>query len=461
MDALRHILVSLSRLRKIRFFLSVDAVVPFARSFCLEISKARVRKVLTTASLLIVFSLGFSTRAVATAYLFTTIDVPGADYSDGGVHALGINDAGQVVGFFAQITGPGSFSTFGFELNGMTYTTLQPAGARAASAYGINNAGQIVGYLQYPGLDSHGFLLNGSTYTTFDAPGAVYTAANGINDAGQIVGYFGPGSSSQAFVFYGSTFTTLNVPGAVPTGFTEAFSINNLGQVVGFYSDGSTDHGFLKTGETYTTFDVPGAIVTEALGINDAGQVIGEFNDGLHSYGFLLSGTTYTQIDVPGSSYTDAFGINFAGQIVGSFGDDSGSHGFLATPISLETQITMQGTPLVTATIFGSATLDVSTVDPTALRLGPNQASPDPDLANPAVITDMNGDGLPDLVVWFRDQDTGLSPGASQACFSGSMSGQAFLACDAIVKPGCGLGFELAPVLPALLWLRGRRRRKA
>lgn len=452
-------------LRKIRFLPSAHALLPCAGSFRLEISKGRVHTVCTAAFILIVFSLGFSAQATAASYLFTTIDVPGADYYDGGVRANGINDAGQVVGQFRQFTDPTctgvgcNFSTVGFELSGATYTTLLPASATAASAGGINNADQVVGYFQFPTIDDHGFLWDGSTYTTVDVPGAVDTVASGINDAGQVVGYFDgsdPGSqASQAFVFDGSTFTTLNVPGADPTAFTGAFSINSVGQVVGSFSDGSgTYHGFLKTGEAYTTLDVPGAVYTLAQGINNTGQIVGESYEGSHIvHGFLRSGTTYSQIYVPGASFTNATGINSPGQIVGTFGDASGSHGFVATPISMESQIT--GRSLVAVTIFGSSGVDVTTLDSTTLRLGPTPASPD----YPAVVTDVNGDGVPDLVAWFRYQDTGLSPGASQACFSGNMSGQTFLACDPIVNAGCGLGFELAPILPPLLWLRGRKRR--
>ena len=112
-------------------------------------------------------------------------------------------------------------------------------------------------------------------------------------------------------------------------------------------------------------------------------------------------------------------------------------------------------------TIFGSTSLAVTTLDAIALRLGPNQASPDPDFANPALIEDVNGDGVPHLVVLFRYKDTGLSSTASQACFTGSLTGQSFLSCDPIVElPSCGLGCEPALILPSLLWLRGRRRRR-
>jgi len=284
-----------------------------------------------------------------------------------------------------------------------------------------------------------------------------------------VVGYFYDASGRHGYVYDGTTFTTLN-HGSVIGMF--AFGINNADQIVGWFFDNpSTSHGFLYDGTTHTTLDAPGStggalggVETSAQGINSAGEIVGWFFNGSREVGFLKSGAIYTELDIPGiTGGTSAYGINSGDQIVGSIAVPSSSGtslGFLATPISVQTQIAMPSTSQVKATIFGSATLDVTTLDPTTLRMGPNQAVPDPDLSNPAVVEDVNGDGIADLIVTFREQDTGLSAGASQGCFTGSMSGQAFLACDAIIKPsGCGLGFELAPVLPALLWLRNPRRR--
>src|SRR5262249_7724972 len=79
--------------------------------------------------------------------------------------------------------------------------------------YGINNAGQIVGVFA-DGTGVHSFLKDGATFTTIDVPGAVFTGANGINDAGQIVGGFNDvGEEDHGFLKDGATFTTIDVPG--------------------------------------------------------------------------------------------------------------------------------------------------------------------------------------------------------------------------------------------------------
>jgi probable HAF family extracellular repeat protein len=62
-------------------------------------------------------------------------------------------------------------------------------GARSTSAQGINDAGQIVGFF-IDSTGNHGFLDTGGSFTTIDVPGTSFTIANGINDAGQIVGTF-------------------------------------------------------------------------------------------------------------------------------------------------------------------------------------------------------------------------------------------------------------------------------
>jgi uncharacterized membrane protein len=98
--------------------------------------------------LLLIVGLIVCTPATATAELmFTTIGAPGASSTD----ARGINDAGQIVGSFANATGVHGF------LNTGVFTTFDPPGARATQTFSINDAGQIVGFF-FDGTSTHGFL---------------------------------------------------------------------------------------------------------------------------------------------------------------------------------------------------------------------------------------------------------------------------------------------------------------
>ena len=84
-------------------------------------------------------------------YDYTTIDVPGSTYS----LASGINDAGQIVGWYVD----GALTSHGFLLDvDGSYTTLDPPDSNFTNAFAINRAGQIVGLYASAFGGNHGFL---------------------------------------------------------------------------------------------------------------------------------------------------------------------------------------------------------------------------------------------------------------------------------------------------------------
>jgi hypothetical protein len=123
-------------------------------------------------------------------------------------------------------------------------------------------------------------------------------------------------------------------------------------------------------------------------------------------------------------------------------------------------------TGTVAIAILGSASLDVQDVDGTTLAFGPNGAPPTHDLADPGRFEghteeDTDEDGYLDLVSHHRIPETGIAFGDASACVTGEMlGGEPFEGCDSIkTTPLCGIGFELAFLLPPLMWMYGRRRR--
>src|SRR5947208_1074708 len=133
-----------------------------------------------------------------------------------------------------------------------TYATLDnPSEASTTQPLGINAAGQIVGwYANASG--THGFLYSGGTYTTLDNPLAISgTFAYGINDAGQIVGTYQDSSGRyHGFLYSSGTYVPLDDPLAAPSGSssgTFAYGINNSGQFVGQYFNNTGGHGFLAS----------------------------------------------------------------------------------------------------------------------------------------------------------------------------------------------------------------------
>jgi probable HAF family extracellular repeat protein len=85
----------------------------------------------------------------ASAFTFTTIDVPGATFTG----ASGINDHGQIVGFYDDVSG----TEHGFLLDRGIFTTIDVPGATSTHALGINAHAQIVGLFTDAGGTVHGF----------------------------------------------------------------------------------------------------------------------------------------------------------------------------------------------------------------------------------------------------------------------------------------------------------------
>lgn len=276
---------------------------------------------------------------------FTRIDAPGAAFTVG----RAVNSGGAVAGWFF------SGGRHGFLLSNGTLTQIDfnSDPNRNTTALGINDAGDIVG--GYSGTDgrTHGYLLSGGTYTTLDPSGAVFTVARAINSRGDIVGFFFDNSGLHGFLTNASTltsFTTINFPAAVAT---QATGLNDAGDIVGLYLDTSGGiHGFLLSGGKFTSFDVPGALATLAWGINNVGQIVGfDQRGGIPSltepvfpapraalHGFLLSGGQFIPVDVSGVGggiNTCVFGINSTGVIVGQYdGTDGVTHAFVGVPIA-------------------------------------------------------------------------------------------------------------------------------
>jgi hypothetical protein len=108
----------------------------------------------------------------------------------------------------------------------------------------------------------------------------------------------------------------------------------------------------------------------------------------------------------------------------------------------------------IAVAILGSRSFDVADVDVRSLAFGPAGASAERVRQRNA--RDENGDGFPDLVVRFRNHETGVALGDRKVCLVGeTLAGVPFAGCVAIPKlRDCGRGFELALLLPPLLWVR-------
>jgi probable HAF family extracellular repeat protein len=188
--------------------------------------------------------------------------------------ANGINDFGQIVGV--------ANGSQAFLYSGGSYTALN---IPYSAAYGINDRGQVVGYYFQP--TTSGFIYSAGSLTSLNVPSASATFATGINNLGQVVGWYSS-AGDHGFLYSNGTYTYLNDPLST-TNVTVATGINDLGQIVGYYYGNATGnyydgnnqyHGFLYSNGKYTTLDDPLSNGnTFAWGINDLGQIAGRFDE--------------------------------------------------------------------------------------------------------------------------------------------------------------------------------------
>src|SRR5256712_3698516 len=127
-----------------------------------------------------------SARADERSFVFSSIDVPGATFTQ----AFGINAGGEVVGVYRDATG----KQHGFLRSGETFTSIDFPGAAATDARGISPGGDIVGtYRQAgePGVNFHGYLLTRQgEFFHVDFPGHINTVLQRILADGTILGCY-------------------------------------------------------------------------------------------------------------------------------------------------------------------------------------------------------------------------------------------------------------------------------
>jgi hypothetical protein len=108
----------------------------------------------------------------------------------------GVNDRGQIAGFFNPTSGaPSGVQTEGFVIMGGTVTALNFPDATVTMALGVNNHGEVVGsYMDSTGTHGFTWTKQGGFVTIDDVNGIVNgmssTTVNGVNDQGDLVGFY-------------------------------------------------------------------------------------------------------------------------------------------------------------------------------------------------------------------------------------------------------------------------------
>lgn len=257
------------------------------------------------------------------------IDVPVANT---GTVPRGIDAPGDMVGKYFDSVNPNQ--THGFLLSASgAFTpidvTLDGAISGTTVANGLNNVGQIVGFYAAPtsviGCGAtlvpvpHGFLRNpDGSFTPIDFPSATATDPRAIDDTGNIVGLYVTVPSSNTTCSAATlvnvhgfirdpkgNYTTFDAPASTGATNTFVFRSNDAGDMAGVYATGTATLGellkdtpapsgvpnfVLLTNGSFTSFDVIiGGLNVEGttLGINPRGNIVGVYTDTIGDHGFF------------------------------------------------------------------------------------------------------------------------------------------------------------------------------
>ncbi len=167
----------------------------------------------------------------------TAIAYPGHDDTD----VFGINDLGEVVGSYIDLTVPGA-PQIGFfrDANGAYHTFNLPNGG-SFQPVGVNNSGEIVGTYQDSSYHSSPALYNNGVLTILPRsggqfpPNPIYEVL-GINNAGQILLLDGALAPPHGYEILNpdSTLTPVDINFPSSWYYASFSGINDAGQLVGF-----------------------------------------------------------------------------------------------------------------------------------------------------------------------------------------------------------------------------------
>jgi len=219
-----------------------------------------------------------------------------------------VNNAGAVVGHCGHdASAPGLFAFVAQPATGHLALLAVP-GAQTTWGYGLNDDGQVVGFYankppggccNLPLTWLHGFTYDPETddYVQFDHPLASavggWTWLQGINNRGQIVGHYNTVRNlpweQYAFLYDHGVFADIAVPGANQTHIT---GLNDHGEVLG-WSDACDQSlcPFLYEHGMYTAIVLPlppnaprpdhlpagNARLSRIAGLNEAGEFVGTY----------------------------------------------------------------------------------------------------------------------------------------------------------------------------------------
>ena len=242
-----------------------------------------------------------------------------------------VNDAGQIVGTIADISGDDH--PFFWEAGALTFLPLPDNTGRAAAAQ-ISETGRIIGWATPTGqFVARALVWDDLERTDIGTLGGDDAGAMGVSPDGErVVGWARPtagdilsGIGFRGFLWDGSSMRDL---GYLPVGhWSQASDVNDAGQIIGLSGSKNDmsqavlfdpEQGVIHLGTL-------GGLGSGANAINASGGVVGQsytgavFNNFLVEHGFLWVDGGMTDLGVlPGDDSSWAEGLNDAGVVVGT-----------------------------------------------------------------------------------------------------------------------------------------------
>ncbi|MDD4117560.1 MAG: MBG domain-containing protein, partial [Kiritimatiellae bacterium] len=236
--------------------------------------------------------------------------------------ALGLNDAGQVVGW-ARNAG-GSIEAFVWSNGTLTGLGFLPGGTTSV-ARAINNHGQITGDAYVSPTNYHGFVYSNGLMTSIGTWGSAKSRPRAINDRGELAGSSPPTNYpaiNNAFWWHSNQFVQIQSTMAADRS-CDAYGINEDGMICGtmfLYSSNprwwayvwrdDNGNGSSETEETRflgsLAVDDSGGEYSQATDVNNLGQAVGWTgitNTIFPRHAFLVTSTNGTWKDPAGTSH--------------------------------------------------------------------------------------------------------------------------------------------------------------
>src|SRR5260370_27971235 len=176
---------------------------------------------------------------------FLKVDFPGTLFNQ----LLGQNDSGQAVGYYStKADGTGPDYAYIYDEFGSVFELFNIPSSTSAQATGINNSGNVCGFFVDAKGVNRGWVLIGGRFDILNVPGSTGTQALGLNNKGRVVGsYTDSAGNSHGFIYRESTQTFQSVDDPVGFGTTVVNVINDKGVLVGFFGTAPINSGFIAT----------------------------------------------------------------------------------------------------------------------------------------------------------------------------------------------------------------------